>query len=290
MVDPNERRDMLRGILLLVISASMFGVVDGLSKMLAETQSVGQIVWARYALALPVLIASTRPANWPDLFRTLRPGLQITRGLTPLVISVVMVLGVHYLPLADATVLLFAGPFIVVALSAPLLGERIHLSSWIGVMLGFFAVVIVARPGFSALSHYAIFPLIGAVFYAILQLITRGLGAAGEKAGTTLAWTLLVGVIISTPYAWASWLPLDGRGWLLMIALGVVFGVSQLMMIRAFTFAPAGVLQPFNYVQLISAVIFGILVFGDVPDRWTLLGVVTIIAAGIYVVRRRAVE
>jgi drug/metabolite transporter (DMT)-like permease len=290
MPDPNERSELLRGILLLVISATMFGAVDGLSKLLADTQSVGQIVWARYALGLPVLIASNRPTEWGNLFRTRRRWLQIGRGLTPLVISVVMVLGVHYLPLADATVLLFAGPFIVVALSVPLLGERLHLSSWIGVSIGFLAVVVVARPGFSALSHYAIYPLIGAVFYAVLQLITRSLGASGERATTTLAWTLLVGCIVSTPFAWATWLPLDARGWLLMIALGAVFGISQLMMIRAFTLAPAGMLQPFNYVQIISAVIFGVVAFGDIPDRWTFLGIAMIIGAGIYVVRRRAAD
>lgn len=286
MPNPQERRDLLRGILLLIVSASMFGAVDGLSKILADTQSVGQIVWARYALALPVVLATVRPSAWKDLFRTRLPGMQIARGLTPLTISVGMVLGVHYLPLADATVLLFAGPFIVVVLSAPFLGEHVPLSSWIGVGVGFLAVLIVARPGFSALSHYALLPLASAIFYALLQLITRSLGAAGEKATTTLAWTLAVGGIISTPFAVASWVHVTPAEWLLMIGLGIVFGVSQLLMIRAFTFAPAGVLQPFNYVQLISAAIFGIVVFGDVPDIWTVVGIAMIICAGIYVATR----
>ena len=86
----------------------------------------------------------------------------------------------------------------------------------------------------------------------------------------------------------SSWAPLTFNGWLLMIGLGIVFGISQLLMIRAFTYAPAGVLAPFNYVQVVAAVIFGVVVFGDVPDRWTLLGIAMIIGAGIYVVRRRA--
>ena len=148
--------------------------------------------------------------------------------------------------------------------------------------------MIVARPGFSTFSHFAVFALVAAIFYALLQLITRGLGAAGEKATTTLAWTLAVGCIVSTPMAAMSWAPLTLHGWLLMIGLGLVFGISQLLMIRAFTYAPAGVLAPFNYVQVVAAVIFGVAVFGDVPDRWTLLGIAMIIGAGIYVVRRRA--
>ncbi len=288
MTDPQERREVLRGILLLVLSASLFGAVDGLSKILADTQSVGQIVWARYALAIPVLLASIRPAGWVSLFRTSRPKLQIARGLTPLVISVAMVLGVRYLPLAEATVILFAGPFFVVALSVPFLGERVRPASWIGVIVGFLAVLIVARPGFSDLSKYALFPLLGAAFFALLQLITRRLGAAGEKPTTTLAWTLAVGGLASTPFVAANWVPVTPTAWLLMIALGVVFGVSQLLMIRAFAYAPAGVLAPFNYVQIISAVIFGMIVFGDVPDAWTFLGIAMIIGAGIYVVKSRA--
>jgi drug/metabolite transporter (DMT)-like permease len=117
-------RGRFRGIVLLVLSVSLFGVVDGLSKMLAETQSVGQILLARYVLGIPVLFAASPPANWANLFQTAQPGLQILRGMTPLVIGGAMVLAVRYLPLADATAILFAGPFLVVMLSARYLGGR----------------------------------------------------------------------------------------------------------------------------------------------------------------------
>jgi drug/metabolite transporter (DMT)-like permease len=287
MLDPKERRQLLRGILLLVTASAVFAAVDGFSKMLAGTQSVGQIVWARYALSLPVLLAATPPSGWVGLFCTRRPLLQIARGLTPLVISVGMVLGVRYLPLADATVLLFAGPFILVAL-VPLLGERVHLSSWIGVGIGFLAVLIVARPGFTTFSHYAIFPLVAAIFYALLQLITRSLGAAGEKPTTTLAWTLVVGCrIVSTPMAAASWaadpprwLPSDRpRHRLRHLAASD----DPRLDLRAGRRARALQLRAGR-----RGGDFGVVVFGDVPDRWTLLGIAMIIGAGIYVVRRRA--
>src|SRR4051794_20007310 len=142
MAGGDNARDRLRGILLLVLSASLFAVVDGLSKILADGQSVGQIVWARYAFALPVLIATTAPARWPGLFRTARPVDQVIRGSVPLVISSAMVLAVRYLPLAEATVILYAGPFLVVALSGPFLGERVRLASWAGVCAGFLAVLL----------------------------------------------------------------------------------------------------------------------------------------------------
>src|SRR5262249_23457984 len=160
----------LRGIALLILSASLFSGVDALSKLLAESQSVGQIVWARYALALPILIATTRPSHWADLFRTARPGWQMLRGVSPLAISATLVMAVRYLPLAEATVILFAGPFLIIILSRPFLGERVSAASWTGVAVGFLAVLIVARPGSSALSHYALYPLTAAVIFAIYQL------------------------------------------------------------------------------------------------------------------------
>ncbi len=280
MSDP-KRSDVLAGIVFLIISACFFGSVDGMSKVLADTQSVGQIIWTRYALALPMLLLITPPRQWRALFVTRSPGLQIVRGLTPLVISAGMVLGVRYLPLAEATVILFVGPFIVVALAGPLLGEHVRLSSWIAVAIGFLAVIVVARPGFSSLSKYTAFPLIAAVFFGFFQLFTRRLGMRGEKPTTTLAWTLFVGAVASTPLAIATWAPVSPKAWLEMLTLGVVFGLSQLFVARA----PAAVLTPFSYVQIISAAIFGVVVFGDVPDHWTLLGIIMIIAAGAYLVR-----
>ncbi len=287
MSESAERREVLRGILLFVIAAGFFGTVDGFSKLLADTQSVGQIMWARYALALPVLLAAMPPRDWMGTFRTARPGLQILRGVTPLTVSVGMILGVRYLPLADATAILFAGPFLVVALSAPLLGERVGPASWIGVTAGFLGVLIVARPGFGELSQYTIFPALAAVFYGLLQLVTRRLGAVGERPTTTLAWSLLVGSVVSTPLAIVTWAPVSATAWVYMVALGLVFGVSQLLLIRAFTHAPAGTLAPFTYFQIVSAAGFGLAVFGDVPDFWTLVGIVLIVSAGVYVVKRR---
>ena len=285
--DPGLARERLLGIGLVVFSACCFGVVDGFSKLLADNASVAQIVWARYALALPLLVLTTTPERLPGLFRTRRATLQIIRGLTPIAISVSMVLAVRHLPLSEATVILFAAPFLVVLLAVPVLGERVTRSRLIAVLVGFAAVLVVARPGFSEISHYAAFPLVGALFYAALQLITRRVAAAGEPAATTLAWTLLTGIVVVTPFAVWSWQPLDIHGWMLMIGLGLTFGVAQLTMIKGFAHAPAALLAPLAYMQIASAVLFSIVVFHETPDAWTLLGILMIAVSGIYVVRQR---
>jgi drug/metabolite transporter (DMT)-like permease len=286
-MNSHERAERLRGIALMILGASMFAAVDGVSKLLAETQSVGQIVWARYALALPVLILTTPPNNWRTILKTTRPGMQMLRGVMPLTLSASMVMAVRYLPLAEATVILFAAPFLIVALARPVLGEPVRPASWIGVALGFTAVLIVARPGFGSLSRYTIFPLAAALVFAVYQLITRRLGAAGERPNTTLAWTLAMGGLVATPIAAVTWYPVTARGWLLMVALGTVFGLAQSLIIRAYAHAPAGVLAPFSYTQVVAAVLFGMVAFAAVPDVWTFAGIGLIIVAGVYVARRR---
>lgn len=275
------------GILLLIAAVSCFGAVDGFSKILVETQSFGQIMLARYAPALLVLLVATGPQGWGDLFATRRRGLQIVRGLTPVCVGGLMVFAVRYLPLAEATVILFAGPFIVVALSGWMLGEKVDTSSWIAVAVGFLAVLIVARPGIDALSAYTIFPALAAVFYALLQLLSRRLGAAGERPSATLAWTLLVGSLVSLPLALMDWHTPSLTEWLVFLCLGVSFGWGQHFLARAFSLAPANVLTPFSYCQILSATIFGAVVFNNIPDFWTCVGIVMIVAAGAYVFGRR---
>ena len=274
-------------ILLLIVAVSCFGAVDGFSKILVDSQSFGQIMLARYAPALVALLVASGPGSWRGMYSTRRPGLQVIRGLSPVCVGGLMVFAVRYLPLAEATVILFAGPFIVVALSQRMLGEQVDPASWIAVAIGFLAVLIVARPGIDALSKYTIFPAAAAVFYAILQLLSRRLASLGELPRTTVAWTLLVGTLVSLPLAMLDWRSPDLYHWVILLCLGVSFGSGQLLLTKAFALAPANVLTPFSYVQIVSAAIFGWLVFHNVPDVWTISGMVLIVSAGVYVFGRR---
>ena len=277
------RSEALRGILFLILSVTFFGLVDGISKILIETQSFGQVVLARYVVALLVVLGVTAPTGWQALFATRHAGLQFFRGLTPVAVGGAMVIGVKYLPLAEATTILFAAPFLVAAASGWFLGERTGLSTWFGVAAGFAGVLIVARPGMSELSFYAIYPAIAAVFYAVLQITSRQLATAGEATMTTLAWTLMVGTLVSIPLAATDWMAMTPAAWALSLGVGVAFGAGQFFLAKAFALAPANVLAPFTYFQIIAAAIFGLAVFGEFPDLLTWAGIAVIAAAGIYV-------
>lgn len=273
---------VLKGVGLVIAGVTLFAVIDAAGKLLSEQQSVVQIVWARYAFALPVILLSVRAREWPLLLRVARPGLQVIRALMPVLASFSVVVGLMLLPIAEVTALTFASPLVVVALSAPLLGERTSVHDWIGVAAGFVGILVIVRPGISAMAWAAIFPLGCALFFALFQLATRLVGRS-DAPGATLAWTLVIGVLATTPLLLLDWRPVDATGWSLMALSGLCFGATQYLLIQGFRLATAAILTPFTYAQIIPAVILGYLLFDTVPDIWAALGTAIIIGAGLYI-------
>jgi drug/metabolite transporter (DMT)-like permease len=287
MLPPSaERAAALTGVGLVVAAVTLFAVLDAAGKLLAEAHSVVQIVWARYAFAVPVLLAIVPAAAWPTLLRVRRPALQAGRALMPMLASFAVVVGLRFLPLAEVTALTFASPLVVVTLAGPLLRERSSVHDWVGVVLGFLGILVIVRPGGSAVAWAAVFPLACAVCFALFQLATRLVGRHDEPTAT-LAWTIGVGLAVTTPLLLVDWRPVTWTAWGLMAVSGLSFGGAQLLLIRAFRLAPAAVLTPFTYAQIVPAVLLGLVLFGAVPDLWAAIGTGILIAAGIYVVRRR---
>jgi drug/metabolite transporter (DMT)-like permease len=158
------------------------------------------------------------------------------------------------------------------------------------VLAGFAGVLIVIRPGFG-MTHWALaLPLITALGFALYQILTRKVSAVpGESSLAMLFYLACVGTGIMTvlvPFSWQKVAPVD---WAAMTATGALGGVGHLILIRALTIAPASLLAPFSYSQIVWALVLGYLVFGDVPDLWMLLGCCVIVASGLYVFYREAV-
>ena len=280
-----ERTIRRSAILLFVAGVSCFGVMDGLSKLLVADLPVLQLIWARYAFAVPIILATTAPAGWLSLLRCERPLLQAVRGLLPLFAGASILLGLRLMSLADATVITFAAPLFVVVLSAPILRERVGTAAWFGVGLGFLGVLIVVRPGAGSIAWAALLPLATAFLFALYQVLTR-LASRGDPPATTLAWTILTGLLLTTPLLPLGWVNGSLAAWLLLILSGLLYGTGQLLLIRALAAAPANILTPFTYTQIVAAVLFGMLVLGELPDPWTFVGTALIVLAGLYVVRR----
>ena len=271
-------------ILLVIAAVSLYAVIDGLAKVMVQDMDVMQIIWSRFAFALPLLpfIVGRR---WPELFDTERPGLQIARGLIPIVGGISIVLALGTMPLADATALMFVSPLMLTALAVPLLKERVGLHRWSAVVIGFLGVLVIVRPGGTTMQWAALLPLLTAFLYALYQIATRVLSRTTPPL-VTFAYMVVVGTAGSTlalPFVWRT--P-DALGWAMMAASGLLHGLAHYLVTRAFALAPAAILAPFNYAQLIGATAFGYFVFGDLPDRWTIVGALVIVAAGLYVAYR----
>ena len=193
--------------------------------------------------------------------------------------------GLTYLPIADATAISFMSPLFIVALSVPLLHERVTVHRWVAVLVGLAGVLVIIRPG-GGIAHWAAFmPLISAVCFGFYQIFTRML-AASDDMTTTLYFTGFGGLLWTTMFMAPVWTPPTLAHWLIFAGLGALGVAAHLSMIKAFQLAPASLLAPFNYSKLIWATLFGYLVFGDFPSLNTLAGCSLIIASGFYLILR----
>lgn len=288
---PDHAANPITGIVLLVSAVSIFPVLDSIAKSLAPHYPVVQITWARYFFQTVALLAFffvflRRPLS---VLRTRRMRLQVLRGVIMIASNLLFISGLKYLPLADATAILFVSPLLVAALSMPLLGERVGPRRWTAVAIGLFGMLIVIRPGWGVFGWPALFPFSVACLYAIYQIATRSL-AATDHPYTTIFYTSIVGLAAAStivPFQWVSPSLIDW-GWMAIMGGMGVFG--HFILIRAFDYAEASALAPYNYFQIVSSVTCGYLVFGHFPDRWTFLGTAVIVASGLYVAYRERVR
>jgi drug/metabolite transporter (DMT)-like permease len=262
--------------------------MDATAKHLTQTYPVFEVSWGRYLfhlLTLPLFLGGQR---FTGALRSARPGLQLVRSGLLLGATIFFFLAVQHIPLAEATAIGFVSPLLLTALSVPLLGEKVGIRRWVAVLIGLASVLIIIRPGFAAMHWAALLPLATAACFSLYQIATRILSRS-DSAATTYVYSAVVGMVATSIIAPFEWVSPDLAGWIGLALLGLIGGLSHFLMIRAFSQAPASLLAPFAYAQLIWATIIGLLWFGDFPDFWTLLGAVIITASGIYVVYRERV-
>ncbi len=181
---------------------------------------------------------------------------------------------------------MFSTPFLVAILAGPLLGEWIGPRRWAAISIGFLGVILVMRPGLGGIHPAAALTVVGTVLYAIYLITTRVLSRT-DSTQTTLFYSNVVGLIgmsLALPFVWTT--PKDPIVAILMVAIGGFGALGHYLLIAAHRLAPAPILAPFIYSQLVWMVALGYLVFGDLPNRWTLIGASIVIASGLYLLFR----
>jgi drug/metabolite transporter (DMT)-like permease len=275
----------LQGVLLQLVALALFVGMDALLKVLVATYAVPQLMFLRFVAHTVFVIVAVRVFTGAIPWRSRSPVLQTLRSASLAVANAALAVALIHVPLADATAVMFAAPVLTVALAALWLGERVSRRRWIGVVVGLGGVMVALRPPFLTGEplHWAmLLPLITAVANTCYQLLTRKL-AAEDDPRTTFVHTALAACVLTAlaqPFVWVTPATSD-LPW--MLALGLLGAAGHCLLVLAFARAPASVLAPMSYSQLLWAGLAGVLVFGDWPDGWTLLGAAVIAAGGVLV-------
>ncbi len=273
-----------RGIGLSILASVLFAITDTTAKFLSADMPVTTINWVRYVIF--VAMAAFLVRNLPrHALRPARPGLQIIRALVVLGSATLFIYGVQAMTIAQAITISFLSPLLITILSIPMLGERVGPRRWAAVGAGMAGVLLVVRPGLDGFQPAALFGIASATCWSVGMILTRRMAGA-DAPETTVLWSAVIGlvvlsVILPFDFHWPS--PLQ---WVLLLVLGFFVSIGQWFTILAHRFAPASLLAPFSYSQLVWVTITGYLVFSDWPDAWTFAGAAIIIASGLYTAHR----
>jgi drug/metabolite transporter (DMT)-like permease len=276
----------LAGVALHLSALALFVVMDTLVKRLTAHYAVPQLLWARFLFSLLGAAIVIRMTSGSLPLRSRAPGLQAARSALLAVSNLLFSSALAHIPLADATAVGFASPVLTVALAAVWLGEKVGWRRWAGVGIGLLGVTIALRP--PALTggeppHWAtVLPLGTAMLFAVYQILTRKLAAVDDPRTTILHTGLAatLGASLVQPLFWTAPSAVD---WLLLASLGLLGGAGHGLLVLAFARAPASLLAPLTYTQLVWATVAGALAFGEWPDATTLAGAAVIALGGVLV-------
>ena len=279
--DPLPAGKPLYGIVFMILMTVCFASLDAAAKHLSSELPLLMVVWGRYVFHfLFVTLFFFRKASG-NIIQTKKIKLQILRSILIVCAGISFWGALMFMPLTDCFVIAFTSPLLVTALSVPILGENVGIHRWGVVMVGLLGVLIVMRPGMGVVQWVSALPLITALFYASLQITTRILGQS-DNALTTLFYSGAGGLILSSISVLFVWVSPTFEQWLVFLLLGFLGTMGHYLMIRAFEFAPVSLLAPFDYTTLIWATILGFILFGDLPDTWTISGAIIITSSGLY--------
>jgi len=287
---PPARADRpFKGIALILLSTIFLGSSDVTSKYLSATLPSIEIAWLRFLVFVLIMTPAMVPVSPLYAMRTGSLSLQLVRGVALLGSSVLFISGLRYLPIAEASATSFVSPLFVTALSIVFLSEKVGLRRWLATAAGLIGMLIILRPGTSAFHAAAFLPLVSALCWAATLIMTRMMSGK-EHAITTMTYSSIVGLAMLSVMVPFVWVAPTWHDILFGILIGVASTAGQWIVVLAFRYADASVLAPFSYTQLVWVASLGFLIFGEVPDGWTVAGAAIIVSSGLYTAHRERVR
>jgi drug/metabolite transporter (DMT)-like permease len=278
-----------RGIGLILVSTIFLGTSDVTAKYLSATLPVIEIAWIRFTVFALIMVPAMVPGSPLYALQSDRRGLQLMRGTALLGSSLLFIFGLQFLPIAEASATSFVSPLLVTALSILFLGESVGVRRWMATAVGLIGVLVILRPGSSAFHPAAFFPLVSALAWAGTLIMTRMLSGR-DRAITTMTYSSIAGVCILSALVPLVWIAPTWHDVLFGVFIGVAATAGHWIVVMAFRYADASVLAPFSYTQLLWVGLLGFIVFGEVPDIWTVTGATLIVGSGLYTAHRERVR
>jgi len=267
-------------------AVALFACLDTTAKYLSTQMSVLLIAAARYIGAFVLTLFVSNPITHPALLKSGNFRLQLVRGVLLVGSTVLNFFALHFMQLDEVLSIIFTFPFIVAIVSGPLLGEWLGWRRWSAICFGFAGVLVITRPGFGAIHPAALFSLAATICYGFYAVLTR-IVSRTDSNQTSLFYNNAIGTIVMLPVIPFVWTPL-ANGWvaLLLGGIGLLGSLGHFFLIVGHSLAPASVLSPFIYTQLVWVVILGYAVFDHVPNGWTIAGATMVIGSGLYLLFR----
>ena len=269
------------GILLIVLAALCFAILDTTTKYAAALAPVLMLLWFRYLFQAVATFALRFPVQGLRLLNTANPKFQALRGGLLLITSFCSFFGLQYLPVGEFTAMVMLSPLAATAMAAWILKNHVSRSRWLLMVAGLVGVLLVVRPGGQVFGWALLFPVLLVTAYGWFQVLTSRLSGE-ENPYTTHFYTGLVGTLVMSPIVVFSWNTAALLAhWPLFVLIGFMGTFGHLMLIRAYMRASAPVLTPYLYSQIAFATLAGWLVFNHVPDALAWLGIAVIAASGV---------
>ena len=276
---PGPAPSVRAGIGLYLVAMALFISTDTLAKLLLATHAIAFIAWVRFCVQFGLLFALA-PGPRLARLRARRHALLWLRTGAWISVTFLFYAGLRHVPLAESIMLVNTAPFMIALLAGPCLGERMARTAWAAVAVGFAGTIVVLRPGFGALHWAAIFPLLTAAGFSLTQIVTRRLSIE-EDHWTILLYTAGLGALLLTPFGLAAWSGTTLLDWTLLASVGVLAAAADTAMLAALRRAPASTLAPVQYSQILWAMLAGLVVFAEFPDRFAVAGAAVIVAGGL---------
>ncbi len=275
------------GIVLVVSGLVLINTSDSIAKWTLEALPIALVLLFQACGLFLLAHVVSGMANPLRLIRTRDPWWQAARSLCQLCSGLCFYAGLRTLQFADVVAILFVGPLVVTAMAHVFLGERVGPRRWAACAAGLIGGLVIVRPGAGAMGWAAAWPALAVLFWSVYIVVTRRISRR-NTTGNMMLWASFAPLIAMAVAAPLTWQTPSGWQWAALAAIGLLSATSNGVTIRAYGLAPASLLAPFTYLEIVGATLFGWFIWREFPDLWTWVGAAIIVAAGLYVLRREA--